>query len=296
MPTSIMWSSILDILSARTGLSLHAARKIRLSGGCIHEAYCVESTDGRVFLKRNHAQHAPMLAAEYEALIAIAKTGTLKVPEPIAWGISGGDAWLATEYLELGPSSETSQELLGYQLAQLHQLPQASFGWHQTNSIGLTEQPNRLSDDWVAFFRDQRLAWQFKLAAQKNHVFDGSQALLESMSFFFEGYVPRPCLLHGDLWHGNAASLHDGTPVVFDPAAYCGDSEAEFGIMELFGGFSPGLREAYSSLLPPSPGHQRRLHLYRLYHELNHLNMFGGGYLAACHKTIAKLLGWLASG
>jgi fructosamine-3-kinase len=39
----------------------------------------------------------------------------------------------------------------------------------------------------------------------------------------------RPSLLHGDLWSGNIGSA-DGEPTIFDPAAYWGHHEAEWGV------------------------------------------------------------------
>jgi fructosamine-3-kinase len=38
-------------------------------------------------------------------------------------------------------------------------------------------------------------------------------------------------------------------------------------------------------------GYERRKHLYNLYHLLNHLNLFGGGYLSQVRATLGLLLG-----
>ncbi len=40
-------------------------------------------------------------------------------------------------------------------------------------------------------------------------------------------------------------------------------------------------------------GYQQRKHLYNLYHLLNHLNLFGGGYLGQVKQTLRLLLGFL---
>jgi protein-ribulosamine 3-kinase len=37
-------------------------------------------------------------------------------------------------------------------------------------------------------------------------------------------------------------------------------------------------------------GHDERIHLYQLYHVLNHLNLFGTGYLGRVIGLIDKLL------
>jgi len=104
------------------------------------------------------------------------------------------------------------------------------------------------------------------------------------------GYQPTPALLHGDLWSGNAGATVDGEPVVFDPAVYYGDREADLAMTELFGGFPACFYAAYREAWPLDAGYVQRRMLYNLYHVLNHLNLFGGGYLAQAERLIAQLL------
>ncbi|MCC7219622.1 MAG: fructosamine kinase family protein, partial [Candidatus Contendobacter sp.] len=82
----------------------------------------------------------------------------------------------------------------------------------------------------------------------------------------------------------------DGEPVVFDPAVYYGDREADLAMTELFGGFPEGFYAAYREAWPLDAGYLQRRSLYNLYHVLNHLNLFGGGYLAQAERLIAQLL------
>jgi fructosamine-3-kinase len=77
--------------------------------------------------------------------------------------------------------------------------------------------------------------------------------------------------------------------VVFDPAVYWGDREADLAMSELFGGFPRAFYTAYTEAWPPDPGYEVRKHLYNLYHLLNHLNLFGGGYLAQVRSTLRLL-------
>ena len=103
-------------------------------------------------------------------------------------------------------------------------------------------------------------------------------------------HTPAASLLHGDLWGGNWLAAADGTPVLFDPAVYYGDRETDLAMTRLFGGFGPAFYRAYQHAAPPPPGAEVRTALYKLYHVLNHANLFGGGYDAAAHELISQLL------
>src|SRR5437879_4652451 len=109
-------------------------------------------------------------------------------------------------------------------------------------------------------------------------------------SLRFPGQAPAASLLHADRWSGNAGLLADGSPVLFDPAVYWGDREADLAMTELFGGFPQDFYSAYAEAAPLAPGYAVRKTLYNLYHVLNHANLFGGGYAAQAERMIERLL------
>ena len=84
--------------------------------------------------------------------------------------------------------------------------------------------------------------------------------------------------------------MRDGTPVLFDPAVYVGDREVDVAMTELFGGFGPDFRSAYEEAWPLGAGYAVRREVYHLYHLLNHLNLFGAGYLHRAQTTLAALV------
>ncbi len=116
------------------------------------------------------------------------------------------------------------------------------------------------------------------------------EKLMDTLPAFFAGYTPQPSLLHGDLWSGNHAFLADGTPVIFDPAAYYGDRECDLAMTELFGGYSAEFYAAYRAAYPLDAGYATRRDLYNLYHILNHANLFGGGYTRQAEQMMQRLL------
>jgi len=268
------------------------ASPMPVGGGDISAAWRLETSAGDVFAKTGPASSFAMFSAEAEGLETLAGPGAIRVPRVVACGVSGDTAFVALEWLSLGRPTRAAEARLGEGLAALHRSTADRFGWHRDNTIGLTPQHNDRSDDWVGFYRDRRLGFQLRLAA--NNGFSGQlqedgARLMKRLPIFFESYSPEASLLHGDLWGGNWACC-EGEPVVFDPAVYYGDRETDLAMTRLFGGFGRAFYDAYESAWPLAPGHRERNDLYQLYHVLNHLNLFGSGYLGRAQDLIQRLL------
>ena len=271
-------------MKVKSGLleQLHLSSAERVSGGCIHDCYRVNAEGASCFLKLNDAAFADAFAAECDGLSALRACG-LRAPKPLAHGAAGGQAYLLLEYLELNGHGDFAD--LGRMLAHAHRKPGPRFGWERDNYIGSTPQVNGWCDDWTEFWVTRRLEPQISLARNKG--FDLSLPSVRLLG----NHRPQPALLHGDLWSGNAGFTSEG-PVVFDPAVYYGDREADLAMTELFGGFPREFYDAYNEAFPLDAGYEKRKHLYNLYHLLNHLNLFGGGHFGQVKSTL-DLLGSL---
>ena len=263
-----------------------------VGGGDISAAWRVATTAGHIFVKTGPASSFDMFSADAAGLAELASPGAIRVPAVIAFGVEADTAFVATEWISFDKPAKRTQSRLGEQLAVLHQTTMDRHGWHRDNTIGLTPQHNDWSDDWVSFFREHRLGFQLWLAAQNGftgRLQEQGAQLLKRLPVFFQDYDPAPSLLHGDLWGGNWGSC-DGEPVIFDPATYYGDRETDLAMTRLFGGFSNEFYSAYESAWPLDEGAGTRAMLYNLYHVLNHLNLFGGGYGAQAQAMIDRLL------
>lgn len=287
------WNALEGYLHTRTGQPFAIHQRQSLSGGCINQAWWISDSEREFFVKANTEDSLLMFEAEAEGLAELAATQTVRVPKSIGYGIAAGQAWLILEYLPLGHGGVRAMERLGHQLAALHAQPRPAFGWHRDNTIGTTPQINTCCDDWIEFWREQRLGVQLDRAAR--HGYTGAlqqqgEQLRIRLDGLFAGYRPTPALLHGDLWSGNTGCTMQGEPVIFDPAVYYGDREADLAMTELFGGFPECFYAAYRAVLPLAVGYPQRRTLYNLYHILNHLNLFGGSYCAQAEHMIAQLL------
>ncbi|TDX96898.1 fructosamine kinase family protein [Thiohalophilus thiocyanatoxydans] len=262
-----------------------------IGGGCISSASRIDGGGRRYFVKFNRADLLDMFEAEAEGLAAMGEAEAVRVPQPVTSGVSDGQAYLVMEYLETGGSGDMAR--FGEQLAQMHRHTRAQFGWHRDNTIGSTPQPNGWSADWVSFWQEQRLGFQLDLARRHgagSALYDRGQQLKERVADFFTDYRPVASVLHGDLWAGNYAFTRDGEAVIFDPAVYFGDREADLAMTELFGGFSRSFYNGYDAAWPIDPGYATRKTFYNLYHILNHYNLFGGGYASQAQRMIDQLL------
>ena len=286
-----IWATIRREIAAATGEAFVIEARRAVGGGCINDAYVVEGAGRRYFVKLNRASQGVMFEAEAAGLEEITASGAIQAPAPVCLGTAGDAAYLVLEYLELG--GRGNAPALGRQLAAMHRVTAHRHGWCRDNTIGATPQVNTPSDDWADFWARQRLGYQLELAARQGYggqLQRRGERLQAVLPGFFADYAPPPSLLHGDLWSGNYAFDAAGEPVIFDPAVYYGDREADLAMTELFGGFPEAFYDAYREDFPVDPGYRVRKTLYNLYHVLNHLNLFGGGYGAQAEGMIGQLL------
>jgi fructosamine-3-kinase len=265
----------------------------RIGGGSVNRTFKLRADAGPLFVKVSAPNAAAMLEAQAQGLALLREADAVRVPEVLAVGRVEAGAFLALEWLELGAKTASAESALGTALARQHRHTAESFGWERDNTIGTTPQVNTRASDWTAFFAERRLRFQLDLAERNGlsgAVVEPARALVDTLEGLLGDHTPAPSLLHGDLWGGNWGATRDDTAVIFDPAVYFGDRETDIAMTRLFGGFGPDFYAAYEAAWPLTPGWQRRVDLYNLYHLLNHFNLFGAGYAAAVGTAVNACL------
>ncbi|HET7204736.1 MAG TPA: fructosamine kinase family protein [Steroidobacteraceae bacterium] len=297
MESEQQYAAIGAWLTEQTGRRFASRPAESVHGGSIHRCVRWPGRGGDAFLKLGPPTTLSAYEAEVEGLRALRRADALRVPGVYAVGSVGPHAILALEWLDLSPvasGEEAVQAQLGERLAAQHRVTAATFGWRRDNTIGATPQPNTPDDDWVRFFRQRRLGHQLELAATQGldrRIVARGRELEGRCEVLFAGHRPVPSLLHGDLWGGNWSALATTRePVIFDPAVYYGDREADIAFTRLFGGFAPSFYAAYQAAWPLEPGADVRRMLYNLYHVLNHYVLFGGSYARQASSMIEGLL------
>jgi fructosamine-3-kinase len=172
----------------------------------------------------------------------------------------------------------------------MHRITCNFFGLSFNNYIGSLPQSNKLHKSFIDFFIYERLEPLVRLAERKKIFSCSDTDYFENLYVRLPHLLPqeKPALLHGDLWNGNIFSDEKNNPVIFDPAIYFGNKEAELAFTKLFGGFDNVFYDAYFQENPLLPGYEKRFAIYNLYPLLVHLHLFGESYYAPIIKTLKQ--------
>jgi fructosamine-3-kinase len=297
LPASIRES--VELHASAAGLGSHIESVQPVAGGCInHGCRVLLDGDSSLFVKWNPRAPAGMFESEADGLRALrgaaVDTGAeLAVPTALAHGRTAEGGWLALEYLPPGRSAPSTDVLLGRALALLHgAAPESTFGWHRDNWIGTLPQSNTPHPDWATFWRDRRIRPQLDAVRQRDLCTD---PVFDRVSLAIPNMERPACLLHGDLWSGNAFVTSGGTPALIDPAVYRGDGEVDLAMTQLFGGFGSGFYDAYAEVRGIDPGyHAFRRDLYQLYYLLVHVSLFGHSYEAQARAAAGRVAATLS--
>ena len=254
-----------------------------VSGGCINDAKIITTKSGKsYFVKTNSNSEKDMFLKEANGLRELAKANVIRVPNVIYADVD----FIIIENIIPQTKAKLFWENFGRDFARLHKFTSKFFGFYEDNYIGSTPQLNIPSEietvSWVDFYFNKRLLYQYKLA-EKNG-FAGEELrksfsqLENKINIALKDCDAKPSLLHGDLWSGNFITDEIGNACLIDPAVYYGHREADLAMTKLFGGFDTRFYSAYDEEYPLVAGYEYRENIYKLYHVLNHLNLFGSGY------------------
>ena len=254
----------------------------QVHGGDIHNAWRIEFSNKKLFLKRN-IRNKKFLEFEKYCLQNLRKymnQENLVIPEVIAYKNIKNIEILLIEWIDM---HNFDQKKLGKGLGELHLKSAESnpkmFGFPVEGFIGTTDQKKGLEDNWIDCFLNLRIIPQ--LLSLKSRILDKeiTNKVKEKIKSELLNHKPLNALVHGDLWSGNAGMDKNGKGVIFDPASWWADNEVDIAMTKLFGGFRKEFYEEYHRIFPIKNGFEKRIIIYNFYHILNHANMFGGEYL-----------------
>ena len=265
----------------------------QVHGGDIHNAWRIEFSNKKLFLKRN-IRNKKFLEFEKYCLQNLRKyinQENLVIPEVIAYKNIKNIEILLIEWIDM---HNFDQKKLGKGLGELHLKSAESnpkmFGFPVEGFIGTTDQKKGLEDNWIDCFLNLRIMPQLLILKSTNLDKEIISKVKEKIKTELLNHKPINALIHGDLWSGNAGMDKSGKGVIFDPASWWADSEVDIAMTKLFGGFRKEFYEEYHKIFPLKNGFEKRIIIYNFYHILNHANMFGGGYSKQVKDYIREIL------
>ncbi len=263
-----------------------AGRFEALSGGCIAACWRVHLDDGGSVVAKQAGGGEDL---EIEAWMLRALAGHVPVPAVL----HAEPDLLVMEYVPTAGGIDASVERdAAEKLAALHAVTAPRFGLERDTLIGPLPQPNPPTDDWVDFFRDQRLLYMADLADEAGRLPAPVRARLDALAARLGELLPRrptPSLIHGDVWGGNVLPRDGRLAALIDPAIYFADAEIELAFTTLFGTFGDSFFERYAEIRPIDRlFREERIYLLNLYPLLVHVRLFGGGYVEQVSGTLRR--------
>ncbi|HZP67644.1 MAG TPA: fructosamine kinase family protein [Rudaea sp.] len=240
----------------------------------------------RAFVKLRRARPADFFAAEARGLAALAATRSVRVPDVLAVWRHG----IALEDLGNGVATPAAWERAGRGLAALHRVRRERFGFEAPGWCGDSPQDNTPDADGFRFFVERRLLPQARRAFDAGLLGRADLERVHAVCGRLRERLPDrpPVLVHGDLWLGNLHVCGDGGVALIDAgAAHAGWAESDLAMAILFGEPPGVFFDAYAEAAGIDREWRSRAPLYNLYHLLNHLNLFGAGYLGAVRSVLA---------
>jgi fructosamine-3-kinase len=287
-----MDAALRDAIAQHLGAPVQTAARVH--GGDVAASWRVELADGRRVFAKTHPTAPPaFFSTEAAGLRWLAEPGVIAVPEVLAVS-DGAPNLLVLRWVEEGRARAGTEAALGRDLAALHRSGSPVFGREDRRTTGSRALPNEPCATWPEFFATQRLLPLARLAATEHAIAPAAIAGLERIAGRLDGFVGSdepPSRLHGDLWAGNRLVDADGRNWLIDPAAHGGHREFDLAMMRLFGGFGPEAFAAYDEVHPLAEGWSDRVALHQIAPLVVHAIKFGGSYVAAAERAIARYAG-----
>ena len=258
-------------------------------GGDINEAIQFQISGHKYFAKfSRHPRGEEILLAEETGLKELESKGGASVPGSRQIIRQDQLTMLVMQFVETQNPTEKFFRKFGQQLAHQHRCSSSSFGFKDSNFIGLLEQSNTPHDSWPEFYTQERIIPQVKLAVNNGYLDMRDADMATSLCKRLDEIYPieSPSLLHGDLWSGNYLCDISGDLVLIDPSVYYGHREMDLAMSLLFGGFSPGFYSSYEESFPMLGDWRERIPIGQLYYLLVHVNLFGTPYTPGVRRIL----------
>lgn len=261
---------------------------IPLGGGCMAHAWKLTVESGQQYFCKYYQNTIDIANLEAKMLQHLNDNNV-----PVPKVIDQQDGFLLLQYVAADEAlSNSSQKHLARIIAEMHAVSADQYGFDFDTCIGTLKQPNDQTDDWVSFFRDQRLKYIMQLLLNESKIQQGFHArmmlFLENLDQFLPKN-PKISLLHGDLWTGNILCSAGKVTALIDPALSYGHNEQDLAYSTLFGTTDDYFFQTYNAIISIDQDFwQCRKDIYNLWPILCHAYWFGSSYIADASRIISR--------
>lgn len=228
-------------------------------------------------------------ALEAEAKMLKLLSPHIRVPEVFILE----DNRLVMEYIPNDSSGgDNCEEEIAEALAALHSNTADLYGLDFDTTIGPYRQSNRPRDNWIDFYREERVLDFTAKAFDEKRIGSTTLKRIEKVAAAFDKMLlepAKPSLLHGDLWSGNVLTKENRFAALIDPATFYGHFEMELAFIGMFRTFGKRFYHRYAELRPIEAGFfETRADLYRIFPYLVHVRAFGESYLVGLENILKR--------
>ena len=163
---------------------------VPLGGGCIGNALRVETENGNNYFVKQY-DISKMHHAEANGLNELKTANSIRIPRVL----KVNDDFLILEFIESATPVSNFSAKFGNQFAQMHRTTSTRYGYFEDNFIGSTDQINvPQNDNWVEFYMENRIMYQFRLAEKNGHSTDELKSGIKTIEKNIENifFIIRP--------------------------------------------------------------------------------------------------------
>lgn len=185
------------------------------------------------------------------------------------------------EHTPLGHHQE-AESAIAKQIAALHNIKADKFGFEYDTLIGSLLQPNRYNNNWIEFFRDERLLPFADSCYEKKLITTEFRLKIDKLALRLDELLldnHTPTLIHGDLWFGNILSDGNKLKAIIDPALYYANPEIELAYVTMHNSLGNDFFTEYQQHHKIDNGFfELRKDIYNIYPNLVHILLCGNEY------------------
>ena len=209
--------------------------------------------------------------------------------------IKSNKMYLIIEYIEndMDLPKKSNHDFLKV-ITDIHQSTNKFYGFDFNTQIGGDEQINSKTNNWINFFKENRLINIFEKINKSNPMPSSINFRIEKLINYIENILPStpiPRLLHGDLWEGNILFNKSKVNGLIDPGSFFGHNEIELAYLRWFNPkfIDSDFINKYNDYIEINSNYIDYEPVYQIYYSLMNVYLWDRSYIKNTEELLNKL-------